>query len=203
MEYEFNILYYINIYKKWWKKIATVVVVSVAVVFIFSAIRPVDYVSRVSLLSSADTGSSSVSSLGKLLGLQAGSSSSDAIVALLKSRRMVKDINEEFNLKEKPNFRYSIENKEMLGGMIIEVTGSDPVLTKEIADFTVKNLDKINSELKITTAKPMVKVLDEAVKGVPKKRNILQKIGVMALLAVLLMSFYAFFSDYLKKLKQK
>ncbi|MBU3912375.1 MAG: hypothetical protein KKD90_07320, partial [Candidatus Omnitrophica bacterium] len=88
-------------------------------------------------------------------------------------------------------------------GMAIDVKGNDPELTKEIANFVVRNLDKINTELDITPTKPMVKVLDPAIYGSPGSRQIPRKMLIAALLTFLLISLHAFFSDYLKKLKSQ
>lgn len=207
MEYDFNILYYINMYKKWWKKIVLVMAISISFTACISYFLPVTYVSTVTILS-ADSGGGGAAggALGRFLGLSglsSGGSSGDIIISILQSRRMSKDIAEVFKLDKKPKFRYNIATRQIAAGMAIDVKGNDPQLTKEIANFTVQNLDKINTELDITPAKPMVKVLDPATKGGPESRQILRKIIVAGLLSFLLLSLYAFFSDYLRKLKSQ
>ena len=204
MEYDFNILYYINMYKKWWKRIVLVMVISMFLTAFFSSFMPVTYVSTVTLLS-AGGATSTGGALGSLLGLSglSGGSSTDTIVPLLNSRRMATDINEQFNLSKIPKFRYSMSTTEMKGSSAINVKGTDPVLTGRIANFVVKNLDKINTELDITPNKPMVKVLDPAVRGIRQSRQTPRKILVAGLLSFLLISLYAFFSDYLRKLKSQ
>ncbi len=203
MDYEFNILYYINIYKKWWKRIVFVMVFSMFFTMCFSWFEPVTYISTVTLLSRGGGGTSE-GSLGKFLGLAglSADSSTDAIVPLLNSRRMTRDIRDKFDLGKKPGFRYSISTSKMVGAFAINVTGTDPVLTERIANFVVENLDKINMELDVTPNKPMVKVLDPALPGVkqPGRRG-QRKIIVAGLASFLLISLYAFFSDYLRKLK--
>jgi len=203
-DYDFNILYYIDIYKKWWKKILTLIVVSIFLTAYISVLIPVRYVSTVSILL-VETGgiSQAAGVLGKFFGLsgQVGSSSSDIIISILKSRRMANDIKEAFHLNTRPRFRYSIETRQISAGMAIDVKGNDPALVKDIANFVVKNLDKINTELDITPVKPMVKVLDPATDGVPESRQLLRKVFVAGLFSFLLVSLYAFFEDYLKKLK--
>lgn len=199
MEYDFNILYYINMYKKWWKRIALVVVVSMSITMFFLRFQSTTYVSTVTLLSTGGGGASS-GPLGTLLGLS-GSSSTDVIVPLLNSRRMARDISDHFALDKKPGFRYSISTGKMEGAFAINVNGTDPVFTMEIANFVVENLDKINKELDVTSSKPMVKVLDPAVRGAPILREKTRKIFVAGILSFLLLSLYVFFSDYLRKLK--
>lgn len=202
MDYEFNIIYYMNIYKKWWKKIIAVAGISMFLTMLFSMAVPATYVSTVTLLSGG--GESSVGSIGQFLGISsAQSSSNNVIIAILKSRRMAKDINEKFNSPERSGFSYSISTSEATAGLAITVTGSAPDLTQKIADFAVVNLDKINSELDITLNKPMVKVLDPAVRGVRQSRQTPRKMVVAGLLSFLLISLYVFFSDYLNKLKSR
>lgn len=207
MEYDFNILYYINMYKTWWKKIALVMAVSVSLTASASLLLPVTYVSTVTILS-ADSGGGGAAggALGKFLGLSGlstGGSSNDIIISILKSRRMSSDIREKFELQKKPKFRYNIDTRQIAAGMAIEVKGNNPQLTQEIANFVVRNLDKINTELDITPAKPMVKVLDPAAHGSPGSRQIPRKMLIAGLLSFLLLSLYAFFSDYLRKLKSQ
>ena len=204
MEYNFNILYYIDIYKKWWKRIAFVMFVSMFFTMLISLRQPVYYISTVTLLS-AGGGQPASGSLGQFLGLAglAGPSSGESIIPLLNSRRMSKDINEQFDLSKRPKFGYSISTTDMQGAFAINVKGTDPVLTERIANFVVKNLDKINTELDITPNKQMVKVLDPAVRGNPIARQRTRKILVAGILSFLLLSLYAFFSDYLRKLKSQ
>ena len=80
--------------------------------------------------------------------------------------------------------------------------GNDPQLTKEIANFTVQNLDKINTELNITPAKPMVKILDSALNGSPVPNKGKRKIILAGLVSFLLMNLYIFFLDYINKIKK-
>lgn len=200
MDYEFNILYYINIYKKWWKKIVLVMLVSMFLTMCFCLSQPVTYVSTVTLLLTG--GESPESSLGRFLGLSgfsAGTSTDDIIISFLNSRRMSEDVREKFNLDKKPRFRYKLSG----GTMAISAEGSDPDLTEKIANFIVQNLDKINMELDVTPNKPMVKVLDPAIRGTRIQNKRTRKIFVSGIMAFLLLSVYAFFSDYLKKLKSR
>jgi len=65
----------------------------------------------------------------------------------------------------------------------------------------MQNLDKLNNELSISSNRPMVKILDAAVRGTPESRQVPRKLFVSAMAAFLISSFYIFFSDYLRKLK--
>jgi len=205
MEYEFNILYYINMYKIWWKTIAKLMVIAMFFTAIFSLLMPVKYVSTVTIISAGSGGSSSAS-IGKLLGLSGlgsgGDSSNDIIIAILNSNRMEKDIQSFLDANKKKKFSYAITTKEIAAGMAINVKGNDPLFTEKVANFIIQNLDKINSELNLTPAKPMVKVLDSATYGERESRQTPRKMLIAGIAAFLLMSLYIFFSDYLKKLKQ-
>lgn len=204
MENTFNILYYIYIYKKWYKTIINLVAISMFFTLIFSLSSPVKYVSSVTIISTNAGGDTGLASIGKFLGISNISgmnSSNDMIEAMLKSRRMAKNIKEFSELNNKPIFSYSISTISIAAGLRIDVKGNDPVFTQKVANFAIANLDKINEELNITPSKPMVKVLDPASSSARESRNILQKLFVAAIGAFLIISFYIFFEDYLRRIK--
>ena len=206
MEYDFDIFYYVNSYKKWWKKIVLMIIVTMVFTKGILFFLPVTYISTVTIIM-ADTGggSGAEGALGKLLGLSglSGESSSvNVIISILQSRRMANDIREKFKLDERRNVRYSIGTHDIYAGIAIDVRGNDPQLTKEIANFTVQNLDKINTELNITPAKPMVKILDSALNGSPVPNKGKRKIILAGLVSFLLMNLYIFFLDYINKIKK-
>jgi len=203
MHYDFSILYYMDLYKKYWKHIALTVGIAVSLTFLFTLFQPAIYQSTVTILS-AERGEATVSSIGRLFGIPATSvnSSSEIIVSILNSRRMKNDIEKRFDLDNKPRFKWEISADDIIGGMDIKVKGSDPKLTHKIADFAVANLDKINDELDITPSKPMVKVLDPAMHGIRQSRQIIRKMFVAAILSFLITTLYCFFSDYIQKLKK-
>jgi len=191
-------------YKKWWKAIVNLVVVSAFFTVIFSMLMPASYLSTVTIIS-ADSGSATASSLSKFLGfsgISTGTSSDDIVIAMLKSKRMAKDIASFLELNKQTKFRYKIETTSIKSGLIISVRGSEPLFTEKVANFAIQNLDKINGELNITPSKPIVKVLDPASYGAKESGQIPRKAFIAGLAAFLLMSFYIFFSDYLKKLKE-
>jgi len=201
MEYDFNILYYVNVYKKWWRVIVRLVSLAMFFTIVFSFFIPKSYVSTVTLISA---NSGTVSPIGKLLdvsGFLSGTSSNDVIIAMLKSERMSKDILTFLNINKQAEFKYTISAHPVTAGLMIKVKGGNPLYTKKIANFAVQNLDKINSELNITPEKPMVKVLDSAVSGMQESRKILHKIASVVILTLLSMSIWIFLSEYIKKTK--
>lgn len=204
MNSEFDILYYINVYKRRWKVIVMAVGAAVLLAFFTSRFNPVTYVSSVTLIAAnTGTASSDDSPVSRLLNISAGGSRWDMIISLLYSKRMATDIRAHFNLSKVPGFWWNIDASSLsgLGGTLV-VRGNDPRLVQEIANFCVENLDKINVDLSISAVKPMVKVLDPAEYGARMPQRNLQKIFVSGSLAFLLISAYIFFSDYIRKLNE-
>ncbi|MFH1478611.1 MAG: hypothetical protein ABIG92_02410 [Candidatus Omnitrophota bacterium] len=202
MNYEFNILYYINMFKRWQAKITKAVVVGIVLTMFFLMSQPTSYISTVTLLSAGGTGVSA-GPLGQILGISSigGESPFAVIDSIIKSRRMIEDINKQFELNKKRKFRYKIDTSSGMSTFAIHVKGTNPGLTEKIANFIVENLDKINSELDVTPQKPMAKVLDPAVYGMKQPKQSVKKIMLSAMVAFLIVSMYAFFSDFLEKLK--
>lgn len=201
MSYEFNILYYMNIYKKSWKIILYAVIIAMVLTFCLSILSPTVYVSSATLLRTGGSAiSSSDSALSRLFGMNSGSSAMDTIISVMTSRRMANDARDHFKLDEKPKFWWRI-NPAMLQGGVVEIRGPDPVLTQQIVDFCIQNLDKINVELDITPNKPMVRVLDSATYGSPLPKQIPRRVFVAGMLTFLVASLYIFSMDYYKKLK--
>jgi uncharacterized protein involved in exopolysaccharide biosynthesis len=200
MRYEIDIFHYLNIYKKEWKKMAALILLTMLITMIVTLLQPIMYRSTISVLSPKEGGG--MGNLGSYLGLSAGPSSDDIIFSMLKSRRMSNDINEHFNLKNKRKFWWEIDTYIVTGGFAVEVKGSDPELTRDIANFSIANLDKINSELQITTQKPMVKVLDPALRGAPVAKKVSNRVAASGLFTLLLHAFFLFFKDYFSQLKK-
>jgi len=201
MEYDINILYYINMFKKSWKIILIVVVLFMSLSFCFSAFSQIAYVSTVTFLQTSGGDAGGGSAVAKLLGVSTTSSTMETINLILKSRRMSNDIQEYIKSDRKPNAWWQITPSGAFPGIVVR--GSDPGLTEKVANFCIQNLDKLNNELSITSNKPMVKVLDPAIRGVPESRQIPRKLFVAVMAGFLLSSFYLFFSDYLKKIKSQ
>ena len=203
MKYEIDIFHYANLYKKEWKKMLYLIAVAMFITIVINYIQPITYKSTLIALSPKDAGGQG-GTLGKYLGIPSlaiGGSSDDIIFSMLKSRRMSNDINEYLNSKYKRKFWWSLDTYTVIGGFAVEVKGSDPELTKESANFAVQNIDKINSELQLSTQKPMVKVLDPALRGSPAGRNISKKAISSGLFVFLIYSIFIFFREYLSKLK--
>ena len=201
MENNSGVLYYVNIYKKQWKFVLVFVVISMFFAMIFSLSRSETYSSTVTILTQA-AGVGSASGLEGLLGIRA--SSDDIIVTILKSGRMANAINDRFSRsKGKKKIWWKISVWKIPAGLNINVKGADPVLTRDIANFVVDNLDKINEKLSITPNKPMVKLLDPAVLGVKLPDPALKNMFIAGMLSFLLVSSCIFLLEYFKKLKIK
>lgn len=203
MEYDFNMLFYINVYKKRWKTIVMLMIIAMVFTALLLPRVPPSYVSTVTLISFSSESENSY--FGRILGIPLRTTSSnDIIIAILRSNRMSKDIRVMLETYKNPNFGYSITTRSITGGLAIDVQGGDSVLTEKIANFAVQNLDKINSELNITPKKPMVKVLDAAERGGKQNsREIPRKMLLTAIFSFLIASSYVFFLEYLQKLKAK
>jgi len=114
---------------------------------------------------------------------------------------MAQDINERFKLGENPKLWWRVHTYRVMAGMGIEIRGPDPRFAQKVAEFTIENIDKINSELKITTDDPMVKILDPATYGVRQSRGTLRKMIVAGMFSFLAFTLCLFFLDYFKKMK--
>ena len=203
MRYDIDIFHYIELYKKHWKKMIFLVLCAPLFTAVFQSIQPMTYKSTLIALSSKE--GSQGANIGSYLGipnLSIGSNSDDVIFSMLKSRRMRNDISERFDLKKKRGFWWSLDTYIVTGGFAVEVKGSDPDLTRDIANFAVENLDKINLELQVTSQKPMVKVLDSALKGAPSNKDMLKKAIASGLFVFFAYMLFIFFKEYFSKIKK-
>ena len=200
MRYDIDIFHYIEIYKRHSGRMVFLIIIAMLGTAMFQSIQPAAYRSTLIALSSKQA--TQVSNLGKLFGLSMDASSDDVIFSMLKSRRMRNDIHERFKLKDKPRFKWNLDTYVVTGGFAIEVTGSDPDLTRDIANFAAKNIDEINKELKITTEVGMVKVLDQALKGVAIRRTVSKKTMASGLFIFFVYTLFIFFSEYFSQLKR-
>ena len=136
--------------------------------------------------------------------LSGGPTPTNIIVAMLKSKRMAEDIVRRFNLKEFYNVDYLADairaiqeatkievSKESLISVTVE--SPDPKLAADIANFYVENLDVMNEELKISTTKPIVRILDIAKpaprKSKPRIRTNMMVSGVISLFVAIFIVF--------------
>ncbi|PIV39723.1 MAG: hypothetical protein COS29_01095 [Candidatus Omnitrophica bacterium CG02_land_8_20_14_3_00__42_8] len=182
MEHKMDIMCYLNKYRL---RYILIIFICVSGVVYFSIFKPRPYVSTtVVLLSVENSQAAFQSSIGKFLGLSgySGDTMKDVIISMIQSNRMGNDITRRFNLDKTSAPGYKVNVSEVMGGLSINVYGPDPKLTRDIANFVVEDLDKINIELSITASKPIVKVLDVAENGLPQSRNILRNLLVAFLI---------------------
>jgi len=182
MEHKMDIMCYLNKYRL---RYILIIFICVSGVVYFSIFKPRPYVSTtVVLLSVENSQAAFQSSIGKFLGLSgySGDTMKDVIISMIQSNRMGNDIIRRFNLDKTSAPGYKVNVSEVMGGLSINVYGPDPKLTRDIANFVVEDLDKINIELSITASKPIVKVLDVAENGLPQSRNILRNLLVAFLI---------------------
>ncbi|MEI8176618.1 MAG: hypothetical protein WCG78_07110 [Candidatus Omnitrophota bacterium] len=203
MSYEFDLLYYVALFKRAGKRLAVALPVVVMVTGLFSALMPTVYISTTTILLSSGSTGSAISSLSRLLDVPvlSGSSGEDVLISILTSKRMARDIGEQFSGSSRKKVWWDISTRPVTGGMAINVRGPDPELTKNISRFCIQDLDKINGELQITTNRPMVKVLDEAVAGSPASKQVARKMVIAGILTLVLTMLGEFFVDYFKTMR--
>jgi len=203
MRYDIDVFHYIELYKKHWKKMIFLVLCASLFTIVFQFIQPATYRSTLIALSSKEGGQGA--NIGSYLGLPnlaIGNGSDEIIFSMLKSRRMSNDISERFDLKKKRGFWWSLDTYIVTGGFAVEVKGSDPDLTRDITNFAVENLNKINLELQVTSQKPMVKVLDPAIRGTQVGKDVFKKSMASDLLVFLIYTLFIFFREYFSQLKR-
>jgi tyrosine-protein kinase Etk/Wzc len=176
---EFTVLDYILILRRHKKSISiltsSVGVISIIIAFfvispIFQSLAVVKTVSKPSGLSSLLGGSSSgLSDLGDLGDIAGGGSSSKELALferILESRRNIEEVIVRFKLNDEWEYRYMQDavkyfrseimdlNKDKIAGTLtITINDKDPQRAKDIADFMVSQLNKINIEMNILNAK--------------------------------------------------
>lgn len=168
---------------------------------------------------------SAISSLG-LGGLGGGNSSSEVVLNLINSKRMAKDIVVKFDLvkvyqernsKKKivydtnvqENMLYSAINQlkgslsvnsDKSGLITLGIEDQNPQLAADIANYMVINLDTMNEELKLSSQKPMVTVLDSAEKPLIKSKPNKKMIVIIGFITGAVLSFFlSFVIEYLVK----
>ena len=147
--------------------------------------------------------------------LKSGPTPTDIVVAMLKSRTMLENAIRKFNLKEFYEADYIIDAVKKLRNntkikvseenvVSITVESTDSKLAADITNFYVENLDVMNEELKITTAKPIVRILDTAKpaerKSKPRIRINMMIAGLIALFVSVLV---VFFLEYLQNISKR
>lgn len=173
---EFDLL---EIIRKLWKKkffFQFCFFVPAIIALIVSLLIPKRYTSSATILApevaagggiiQTPFGGFSTSSLGQ------SAISSQAVIALLKSDKMLEDMVEHFNLLEKLGFknkRAAMEflSKEMSSiifvsdeGIIeISVEAFSPEMSKSMVEFYLLNLETLNTTFELSTQNPVVKVI--------------------------------------------
>jgi len=115
-------------------------------------------------------------------GLGQSSITSQAVMALLKSDIMIKELIEQFNIMEYYDFekeRDAIEfvNEKMTyiefladeGVIKLSVETYSPEISKTMLEFYINNLKNLNEKFKLTTASPIVKIISPPF--VPEKKS--------------------------------
>lgn len=195
-----------------WKRRGEIIAVLLAVeiiTLVVSLTMPKIYQSTASVLppeiEKQGLGALSTFGLGRQLpDLFSGASTSDTIIAMLKSRRMAEDIVREFNLRRFYRKEYVIDAIKTLKNstrisrskedvISIRVASKDRNLAARTANFYVANLNTMNDELELTSAKPIVRVLDVAKPAEKKWKPCIRKnllaAGLLALTGAIFISF--------------
>ena len=177
---ELTLLDYWNIAWKYKKFISVVTGVVTVIAVVYSLTLPKIYTATAVVLppelEDISKGGSMMnrnmfSSLGDMFG--GGFNYSNIVISMLKSNRMAEDIIEKFELQriyKKASLSDAI--KILRGSTNISVTkekaisisvdSKDPKLAADLANYYIANLDIMNAELGITSAKPVARVLDKA-----------------------------------------
>lgn len=206
------------------KTVISIFIFAEILTFIFTALSPRIYESTASVLPPEieNPGMTSLSSLGfrrTIVGgtfpdLFGGTSTSDTVIAMLKSRRMAEDIVKKFELQKiygkklsgdaigklKSNTRIK-QSREYVISITVESEKKD--LASQLANFYVSNLNTMNDELELTSAKPIVRVLDVARPAERKSKPSLRlNLFFAAVLSVIAGILVVFGDEYLLKRKR-
>ena len=222
IEEEINLWDYVKVVLKYKVMIVILVIGAALIAYTYSLTMPKIYSSTASVLPPEidAKGTSSLAKLGRNLNigvlpnLSGGGSTTDIVMAMLKSRRMAEDIINEFNLKKVEGFEYLIETIDYLRSntkinvsredvISIAVESSDKQRAADIANFYVANLNKMNEELELSSSKPIVRVLDIAKPAELKCKPIIRKnVMIAGMAAIMLGIILAFLRDYLAQKKK-
>jgi capsular polysaccharide biosynthesis protein len=132
-----------------------------------------------------------------------GSFSAYTALSIISSQRMREDIEKHFDLKSNPDFKLIDIIAYNTLPLTTEVKGTDPELVKDIANYCVSNVDRINAELNLSPEKPLLKVIDYAESGAPISNNKLKGIVCGALFALINGMFIFILKECFDKLYKK
>jgi uncharacterized protein involved in exopolysaccharide biosynthesis len=138
---------------------------------------------------------------------------SQAVIALLRSDKMLADVVEEFKLAKVLRFKTkrdamiylkdkmtSVEFLTDEGVIKIEVEAFSPEMSKNMIEFYLANLEKLNTELKLSVESPIVKVISPAYfpikKSFPKTKT---NIAIAGLLGLIIGLLYIYLKEKISK----
>ena len=217
-ERKINVVYYFRIINRYKWKILTVAAIASLIAYV-NTVRKPDVFRVITSVIRPEAGnyiSAAVRNSQILPSLSSAESANFVnllITHIIRSRRSAEDIVDEFGLDKKWGIPYdnaAVAVRDMINvhgegaGLNLWIDGRDPVLMADILNFAVKNLDAMNEELKLTTEKPLVTVLDEArvpLRPLPKYEG-RNAIAVFILTAFIMM-LAVFFREYLKDIMEE
>ena len=211
-----TLLHYLLILNRWRVRILGAAFLAAMVAFLLTWWSPRMYVSTATIFAprEAPVFGGAAGRFLDIANVSTGGASMEIIPPMIRSRRMAEDVIEQFGMnKTYPGMtKQSLVNKvhrmialydtEKRALYAIEVHHQDPKTAADIANFVVANLDRLNEDLKITSEKPIVRLLDPATPAsAPEGRRMLEKMVASGLIVGLLIVMYAFLTDYLKRLQ--
>ncbi|OGF50353.1 MAG: hypothetical protein A2231_02345 [Candidatus Firestonebacteria bacterium RIFOXYA2_FULL_40_8] len=211
-----TLLDYWNIIYKYKTFIISVTTIACILTLIISLLMPKIYTATTVVLPPEAEKGGKLSFLGSsflsssLPDLMGGDANTNMVLAMLKSKRMAEDVVNKFNLIEiykvktigtaiaslQKNTNILLTKEKAI---TLNVDSPLPQLSSDIANFYINNLDLMNSDLSITSAKPVVRVLDRAYPPEKKsKPNISSNLTMTFFIAFIISVLIAFIRDYIK-----
>lgn len=207
---EIDIRNYFRVLKKYWRIWVVIFLVAEFITLILSVRQEKVYEATATILAPEIISEGKFSGISSILGegfpsgLLGGGAASQAVIAMLKSRRMAEYVARDFNLMAVYKTKNNITAAERIRAMtkislskdntiMVKVGAPNPILAANIANFYATNLDSLNEELKVSSVKPITTLLDSALPS-PKpvkprvKLNLLIS-GVFSLFIGILLSF--------------
>jgi hypothetical protein len=124
------------------------------------------------------------------------------ILNLLESKRMLRDVVKQFDLNTKFNVateqlainelrrKIRLNYLQVRNKFVLNIFTSEANLSAEIANFFMKNLNKLNLELNLTSNKELVKVIDAAEPDLYPQINNPKKNSIVIFFVALLIAFF-------------
>lgn len=168
-EEEIDLAEYFFVLLKHWKKIVTIVIISVFLTSLFSLTQPFKYESTavffpLDLINTKETTD----------GFKPKVNIEDLIISILKSREMADQIIKELDLMSVWKTKFLFETRDILSGLtkisteksgIVKLTviTKNPELSEKIANAYVNGLDEFNKRLQISANVSIIQTIDHAV----------------------------------------